>query len=105
MKKLILGTLFCVSSISSTFAACTYNFDATQNEISAYSPGMLKFPNISGQQASFNVTADTGVKGYMAVSSQYLSTSKGDIAPPSTGVFAFEYKFKVPTNSLTSNEG
>lgn len=110
MKKIILGTIIGAASIGSTFAACTYNFDATASQIDQIHPSVQRFPNVSNQKVGFNIVADTGTKSYVAYSSAYAANTisgntAGDISTPSSGVFAYEYKFKVPTNLLASNEG
>lgn len=107
MKKIAISVLITglISITNIVHAAqCTYNFNATQNEITAYDSSLLKFPTIVGQTASFNIGIDSGVKSYMAVSSQYLNTNRGDISTPNTGIFAYEYKFKVPNYVLPSGE-
>lgn len=107
MKKFLLG--LAVGSISAaSWSACTYNFDATQAELSATSLGGTKFPNITGQKVSFNVTSTTTV--YSALSGAYARAdaqntgAAGDAIINPTGIFAYEYKVKVPLNNLSNNE-
>ncbi|MCY6411193.1 DUF4882 family protein [Acinetobacter sp. VNH17] len=113
MKKIILGTLISAATMGSTFAACTYNFDATAAQLAQLNTGTSVFPNINNQKVGFNITANMGTIGYAAFSSAYAANKSpnnnsgdGDVTLPATpGIFAFEYKFKVPTYLLSGDEG
>ncbi|NNP75565.1 DUF4882 domain-containing protein [Acinetobacter sp. Ac_3412] len=106
MKKIILGTLISAVSISSTFAACTYNFDATQAQITTAFAGFQKFPAISGQKTSFTVaaTAENSQQMFIAANGNAISGQNNGSNVPQSGIFAYEYKVKVPTILLTNNE-
>jgi len=102
VKRLIIGTLISVGTIGSAFAACTYNFDATQAEISTVYPGFEKFPIVSGQSTGLSLSATS--KMYVAANSQALQGKVNVIIPPQSGIFAYEYKFKVPSVLLPNSE-
>lgn len=90
MKKLTIAMLVVLMSASG-WSACTYNFDATDAQISNY--GLAPFANKFGQTVSVNVTSDRkmyiassigGLNGYL------VNGGVGDKALPSTGILAFE---------------
>lgn len=75
MKKIILGSLISVITMGSSFAACTYNFDASNAQIAALPSSIptVKFPTIVNQKSSFLIpsfesTTNT-IKMYMGTSS------------------------------------
>lgn len=113
MKKIILGTIIGAASIGSTSAACTYNFDATAAQLANLNTGTSLFPNVNNQKVGFNITPNLDTIGYSAFSSAYAANKSpnnnsgdGDITLPATpGIFAFEFKFKVPTYLLSGQEG
>nr|WP_277602890.1 DUF4882 family protein [Acinetobacter sp. NIPH 1852] len=96
--------------MGSSFAACTYNFDASAAQIAQLTDSSVdRFPIVNNQKVAFNIIAKDGVKGYAAYSSSYAATrisggEDGDIAIPTSGIFAYEYKIKVPTNLLNGEE-
>ncbi|WP_445115151.1 DUF4882 family protein [Acinetobacter sp. WZC-1] len=111
MKTLLLGMM--IASMSAvSWSACTYNLDATQAELSATSSGGTRFPNVSGQKVSFNVTPVTSTRSvaYNSLSGAYARAvaqnpgAAGDATISPTGIFAYEYKIKVPLNKLPDNE-
>ncbi|AZN68666.1 DUF4882 family protein [Acinetobacter haemolyticus] len=109
MKKIILGPLISVITMGSSFAACTYNFDATAAQIAQFDSSAARFPVVNNQKVAFNVIAENDVKAYTALSSDYIATriaggDDGDIAIPTSGIFAYEYKIKVPTYLLNGDE-
>ncbi|MDR3027254.1 MAG: DUF4882 domain-containing protein [Acinetobacter sp.] len=90
MKKLTIAILTGLMSASG-WSACTYNFDATNSQISNL--GAVPFTNNSGQIVSANVTSDK--KMYLTSSAEglngYLTNSgTGDKTLPSSGILAFE---------------
>lgn len=110
MKKIAIGLLTGLVSMSG-WSACTYNFDATQAQITAHETGLLKFPNMIGQQVTFNISPTTSTgnlneqKLYYTTNSDVLVNNNFNImTPPSAGIFAFEYKFKVPIEQMANNE-
>lgn len=75
MKNIILGTIIVTSTIGNSFAACTYNLDATTAEIEAL-PSTIpttKFPTITNQKSSFLIpnfqTNSNTIQMYMGTSS------------------------------------
>lgn len=112
MKKIILATIVGVLGMSNSFAECTYNFDATSTQIQSLgNSSAQKFPTINGTKFSYKTSQQNQI--YMAYSQEYLSRfiaandssamlyTRGDKAIPTSGVLAFEYKFKVPEISNT----
>ncbi|NNP71250.1 DUF4882 family protein [Acinetobacter sp. Ac_5812] len=109
MKRLIIGALISTVTIGTAFAECTYNFDATASQIAQIDSSVSRFPNVSNQKVGFNIKATNDKEAYAAFSSAYADNKiaghgAGDINVPTTGIFAFEYKFKVPTSLLSGNE-
>lgn len=110
MKKIILGTFVSALSLSSVNAACNYNLDATAAQIAQLTDSSVdRFPTVNNQTVAFNIQAKDGVIGYAAYSSSFASNlisgnQNGDIAIPTSGIFAYEYKIKVPTNLLNGEE-
>ncbi|KAF1018796.1 MAG: hypothetical protein GAK29_04109 [Acinetobacter bereziniae] len=108
MKKLIIAILTGLMSASG-WSACTYNFDVTQAEFNTVNnnPDLELFPNRTNQRLSFNLIAGNPPAPktwymYTGSSSAFaLDNSKGDKNVISNGIFAFEYKLKVPINNLT----
>lgn len=108
MKKIILATIMGFSGISSTFAECTYSFDATLTQLQSLgNTSVQKFPTITGNKFSYKTSQQS--LNYMAFSQDYLSRflaandssamlyTRGDKIIPTSGIIAFEYKIKVPT--------
>ncbi|MFG0589021.1 DUF4882 family protein [Acinetobacter sp. YQ_14] len=109
MKKLVLGSLITIAATSSVFAECTYNFDATETQISQIDSSVTGFPVKNNQKVGFNIVSNEGVKGYAAYSSAYAANkisgvNNGDVAAQTSGIFAYEYKIKVPTSLLSGDE-
>lgn len=105
MKKLTIALATGLMSMSG-WSACTYNFDATQVQISAVFSGFQKFPNIVGQKTSFTtaVTPENSQQMYIAANGNAISGQSNGSAVPQSGIFAYEYKIKVPTTLLPNNE-
>ncbi|USA45200.1 DUF4882 domain-containing protein [Acinetobacter sp. C26M] len=125
MKKLILGALFSIPTLTSAFPLCAYNLDATPSEISNYILGGRvpeKFPILDGQSYGYKVLARNNTsndsKLYVAGSSKFINdivawnnadNSKeadlqGDVVLQDSGVYAFEYKINsFPYSTLSSN--
>lgn len=110
MKKMILGLMIAIIT-GGVSAECSYNLDATQAQITAMENGLLKFPTIMGQKVSFNITPTTTsnnsheMKLYYTTNAKVLQENRYNIlTPPSSGIFAFEYKFKVPLNQMSNGE-
>lgn len=108
MKKIILATIMSFGGLGSTFAECTYNFDATLTQLQSLgNTSVQKFPNITGNKFSYKTSQQSPI--YMAFSQDYISRflaandssamlyTRGDKVIPTTGIIAFEYKIKVPT--------
>lgn len=106
MKNLFLSTVLTMTTATTYASTCSYNFDANQSEItSAFGSGLLLFPSINGQKTSFDITpTSTDHISYAASSKDFATTNNPDINVPATGIFAFEYKVKVPTYLLPSEE-
>ena len=116
MKKIMMGMVLAGMSMSG-WAACSYNFDATQAQISAVFPSLnpIKMTNLSGShvQATISSTSDTDF--FVAVSSDIANKQQvifnngsydlpvGDLTIPTTGVLVYEYELKAPA-SLNSGE-
>ncbi len=108
MKKIILSTIMGFSGISSTFAECTYSFDATLTQLQSLgNTSVQKFPTITENKFSYKTSQQS--PNYIAFSQDYLSRflaandssamlyTRGDKVIPTSGIIAFEYKIKVPT--------
>ena len=109
MKKLVLGSLIIIAATSNVFAECTYNFDATETQISQIDSSLTGFPIKNNQKVGFNIVSNDGLKIYGAYSSAYAANrisgvNSGDITAQSSGIFAYEYKLKVPTNLFSGQE-
>ncbi|EPF88047.1 hypothetical protein GCM10025882_28760 [Acinetobacter gyllenbergii] len=115
MKKIILGAFLSTMITWSSFAACTYNLDATQAQLSQIDSTMTRFPNILGAKASFNVDASSSVKSYMSMSNAFANNKisypnlafqdvPGDKVISAGGTVAFEIKLKIPTYVLPAGE-
>ncbi|WP_151980599.1 DUF4882 family protein [Acinetobacter guerrae] len=109
MKRIVIGLMVSTVAVS-TFAECSYNFDANQTQISAMSSGSSVFPNINGQKVSLTFQPSNEFKTYLAVSSGFANNkitqpSKyiGDIALNQSNVIAYEILFKAPNIVLTSD--
>lgn len=107
MKKLtiaLLTGLICASG----WSACTYDLDVTQATLDSKQSGSTVFPNVNGQTASFNIsstTTSTNNQKYYVISNNkdMLGVRKG-INVPQNSIFAYEFKFKLPTNQFTGTE-
>ena len=108
MKKIILATIMSFGGIGSSFAECTYNFDATLTQLQSLgNTSVQKFPTITGNKFSYKTSQQSPI--YMTYSQDYLTRvlaendsqaslyTRGDKILPTTGIIAFEYKIKVPT--------
>ncbi|MFW1643653.1 DUF4882 family protein [Acinetobacter guillouiae] len=102
MKKLIIGLLTGFLSMSG-WSACTYDLDVTQATLNSEEPGSLIFPNRSGQKVGFNIFSTSILKYFLATNNNVTLNSSG-ITVPSSSIYAYEYKFKVPKNQLLSTE-
>lgn len=107
MKKLTIAILTGLMSASG-WGTCNYDLDVTQATLNFKQPGSTLFPNINGQTASFLISSTTSSSNnqkYYVISnnSDMLGLRKG-INFPQNSIFAYEYKFKVPTNQFTGNE-
>lgn len=118
MKRIVIGLMISAVAVS-TFAECSYNFDATQSQIDQTDLGSTLFPNIAGQKFGFNTFANNGDSvGYLAVSSGYenlriqaqngsadpTTHPGGDKTVPTSGIFAYEIQLKIPTITFSGNE-
>lgn len=117
MKRVILGTFVTAMTTISSFAACTYNLDATSAEVSAIPTTVptLKFPIVSNQKSSFQVAsneADTyKIKMFFATSSntaQQLAISNqsliGDKNIVTSGQSAFEFLINSFANAPATGD-
>ncbi|EOR07575.1 DUF4882 family protein [Acinetobacter genomosp. 15BJ] len=115
MKKIVLGTIVSVMITGSTFAACDYDLDATQTQLSQIDATMTRFPSILGAKASYSVEPTSTVKSYMAMSNAFANNKinnpnlafqdvSGDKAIATLGTVAFEVKLKIPTYVLPAGE-
>ncbi|KQW98431.1 hypothetical protein ASC84_06755 [Acinetobacter sp. Root1280] len=103
MKRMICGLMINSICISS-WAACSYDFDATQTQISVPFQGFQKFPSIIGQKTSFTVASTSSPQMFVAANSAAISGQNNGLTVPQSGIFAYEYKIKVPTTLLPNNE-
>ncbi|KXO87191.1 hypothetical protein AYK86_00655 [Acinetobacter venetianus] len=104
MKNIILGTIIIASTIGNSFAACTYNLDASTAEIEALPSNIptTKFPTITNQKSSFLIPSfpsnSNTFQMYMGTSSdiaqKILINSENIIADKgigTTGEYAVEF--------------
>lgn len=105
MKKNSIALLSSMMSISG-WSACTYNFDATQKQISSTSDfsGLEKFPSIVNQKTSFTIKENIDSLGFIAANGDHLTNKGKGVEVPKEGIFAYEYKIKVPTELLNDRE-
>ncbi|NNP70457.1 DUF4882 family protein [Acinetobacter sp. Ac_5812] len=123
MKNLILGVLVSFSTISSAFAVCTYNLDATPYEISKMYSGQNiteRFPTVVSQDYGYQIKSTNSVLNSLrlyaagsstfvnAISSWDAASSKdaelnGDVVLPENGIYAIE--FKINSFHFASNIG
>ncbi|MFT0693731.1 DUF4882 family protein [Acinetobacter bereziniae] len=105
MKKLTIAVLTGLISASG-WGACSYNFDATQTQISTVFAGFQKFPSILGQKTSYitAVTPENSPLMFIAANGNAISGQSNGSVVPQSGIFAYEYKVKVPTTLLPNNE-
>lgn len=100
MKKIILGTLISVITIGNTFAACTYNLNATQSQVDAVNA-------LGGRQATLmptiNLTEQKGIAviGHFSNSVDQIATSSNFISNTSINT-TINDKVVVNTNILAS---
>lgn len=106
MKRISILTLSSLISVSS-WSACTYNFDATQKQLSSTSDysSFETFPNIVSQKASFTIKANFEAPPFIAVNGDHITKHNKGIEVPKSGIFAYEYKIKIPTELLNDREG
>jgi hypothetical protein len=105
MKKLTIALATGLMSMSG-WSACTYDFNATQAQISTVFSGFQKFPNIVGQIASTTIAATqlNSPLMYVAANGNAITGQSNGSAVPQNGVFAYEYKFKLPATLLQNKE-
>ncbi|MEG0343512.1 MAG: DUF4882 family protein [Acinetobacter sp.] len=116
MKRIIMGMVLGGATISS-WAACNYDFDATQAQVSSVMPGLnvTKMTNLSKSKVQAIVSSTSGTDFFVAMSSD-IATKKqvllnnnsyalpvGDLIIPTSGVLVYEYELKAPIN-LNSGE-
>ena len=100
MKKIILGTLISVITIGNTFAACTYNLNATQSQVDAVNA-------LGGRQATLMPTINlteqkgTAVIGHFSNSVDQIATSSNFISNTSINT-PINDKVVVNNNILAS---
>lgn len=100
MKKIILGTLISVITIGNTFAACTYNLNATQSQVDAVNA-------LGGRQATLMPTINlteqkgTAVIGHFSNSVDQIATSSNFISNTSINT-PINDKVVVNTNILAN---
>jgi len=100
VKKIILGTLISVITIGNTFAACTYNLNATQSQVDAVNA-------LGGHQATLMPTINlteqkgTAVIGHFSNSVDQIATSSNFISNTSINT-PINDKVVVNTNILAS---
>ncbi|MBC9229206.1 DUF4882 family protein [bacterium SPL81] len=100
MKKIILGTFISVITIGNTFAACTYNLNATQSQVDAVNA-------LGGRQATLMPTINlteqkgTAVIGHFSNSVDQIATSSNFISNTSINT-PINDKVVVNTNILAS---
>ncbi|MCU4416152.1 DUF4882 domain-containing protein [Acinetobacter bereziniae] len=113
MKKLTIAMLTGVMSASG-WSACTYNFDATQAQISAVLPSLnpIKMVNLSNSKTQILISSSQNTQYYLALSSDIANKKialmnsnsyllpKGDINISTPGILAYEYEIKIPSNLL-----
>ncbi|WP_410568752.1 DUF4882 family protein [Acinetobacter sp. H1(2024)] len=128
MKKIILATIISMSAMSNSFAECTYNFDANQQDIKAFEVANsahaasyryaepvanLNIANQSGYDvihyySNKNVDSLFTSKKYIQFKTQYPSDAPDNVvivdkAISSSDIFAQEFIFDV--NNLKVNLG
>lgn len=103
MKKIGLCLSLCTLSFG-TWAACSYDFDATQAQITAAMPGLSKFPSIIGQTSSFTVVNSSSLVTYVAANAKAITGQNKGLPVAQNGIIAYEYKFKAPVTLLPNNE-
>jgi len=100
VKKIILGTLISVITIGNTFAACTYNLNATQSQVDAVNA-------LGGRQATLMPTINlteqkgTAVIGHFSNSVDQIATSSNFISNTSINT-PINDKVVVNNNILAS---
>lgn len=113
MKKLTIAILTGLMSVSG-WGACTYNFDATQEQISAVLPSLnpIKMVNLSNSKTQILLSSSQSTQYYLALSSDIANKKiasinsnsyllpKGDMNIPTAGILAYEYEIKTPLNLL-----
>ncbi|MPW44724.1 hypothetical protein A7A69_04085 [Acinetobacter sp. Ac_1271] len=116
MKRIVMSLVACTLA-GSGFAECTYSLNASQNQVTQIDKDIKLFPINSGQKIGFILQSTQDFVARMALSSTFANTKiqaaqhspeivspQGDVILATTGVVAFELKFKVPTNTLNGNE-
>ncbi|WP_287911859.1 DUF4882 family protein [Acinetobacter sp.] len=113
MKKLTIALLTGLMSASG-WSACSYNFDATQAQISAVLPTLnpIKMVNLSNSKTQILLSSSQNTQYYLALSSDIANKKialmnsnsyllpKGDLNIPTTGTLAYELEIKTPLNLL-----
>ncbi|USA54566.1 DUF4882 domain-containing protein [Acinetobacter sp. C32I] len=106
MKKLIIGTLISMSTMGSALAACTYNLDATNSQISSL--GGIPF---IAQQSQSGSSPITPYKLKFIDSSQQMAANflnglvVGDKLVSNNGTIAFEFKINSFASTKPLNDG
>lgn len=115
MKKILMTLMTGFVSMTS-WSACTYNFDASINQVNTMqgisAPNITLFPQISNNKVSLNLLTGmpAGSKGdfraNFASSSSFANnmiafnngtgTTVGDKSLPLSGIVAIEFSYKVP---------
>ncbi|ENV07521.1 hypothetical protein F966_03378 [Acinetobacter higginsii] len=118
MKKIILGTFISVMITGSSFAACTYNLDATNAQLEQLQPSIsqkFSFVNTTAQQVTQTINTFSGKYIFLAGSNlgvQKLlnfplnpqTTVFGDKILPQSGIPVFEYQLNNFVPQLTGIE-
>ena len=99
MKKIMMGMVLAGMSMSG-WAACSYNLGGTM-------AGMLAFPSVTNQKATFVITPTTTQLEYAALNPNFDQNSmilSGDIQFVSNGIVAFELDSTVIPTDLPDPE-
>lgn len=106
MKKIIFGSLISVITMGSTFAACTYNLDATNSQIS--SMGGIPFITQQPQSVSSPITPYKlrFIDSSQQMAANFLNGSViGDKLVSNVGTVAFEFKINGFASTKPLNDG
>ncbi|KXZ65485.1 hypothetical protein AVENLUH5627_02775 [Acinetobacter venetianus] len=106
MRKIILASLISVLTMGSSFAACTYNFDATNSQIS--SMGGIPFITQQPQSVSSPITPYRlrFIDSSQQMAANFLNGSVvGDKLVSNVGIVAFEFKINGFASTKPLNDG